>query len=323
LFQQYIAESGQEVTAEVINEVYESTKGQPGLVCWFGELLTEKYNHAKEKPIDSELWKKIYNKALRTEWNNTVLNLIKKARSKYTYQILHLFIREDILFNLDKDWCNYLYMNGIINTKTAPDEKGDPIEVCCFSGPFIQERLYNALTDDLIGEEMPILPIEILDELEDVFTEESINLPALLTRYKEFLIRLKIKKINPFKEQPLRSDLKITEAAGHFHLYAWILAVLGRRCVISPEFPTGNGKVDLHIKCGKLRAIIEVKSYVDMADYRRSIKQAGKYAKGLGLDSVTIAIFVPTDDDDILQKLSVTEIIDGVAVNVFAIGWHL
>ncbi|HLC16804.1 MAG TPA: AAA-like domain-containing protein, partial [Thermodesulfovibrionia bacterium] len=273
LFQQYIAESGQQVTSEVIDTVYESTKGQPGLVCWFGELLTEKYNPGKEKPVDMYVWREVHNKALRLEWNNTVLNLVKKARMKYTSQVLQLFGKEDILFNTREDWCSYLYMNGIIDSDTAYDEKGDPVEICRFSSPFVQQTLYSALTGDLVGDKMPILPLEILDELDDVFTENSLNLPALLRRYRDFLKRLKAKGINPFKEQPLRADLRITEAVGHFHLYAWIQAVLGRRCVVSPEFPTGNGKVDLHLRCGNLRGIVEVKSFVDMAAYKRSMVQ--------------------------------------------------
>ncbi len=47
LFEQYQAESGQRIDPEVIRAVYETTRGQPGLVGWFGELLTEKFNPYK------------------------------------------------------------------------------------------------------------------------------------------------------------------------------------------------------------------------------------------------------------------------------------
>jgi len=36
--------SGQEVEEEVIRRIYDKTQGQPGLVSWLGELLTETYN---------------------------------------------------------------------------------------------------------------------------------------------------------------------------------------------------------------------------------------------------------------------------------------
>lgn len=44
LFAQYATESGQPVLPEVVGKVFETTRGQPGLVSWFGELLTVKYN---------------------------------------------------------------------------------------------------------------------------------------------------------------------------------------------------------------------------------------------------------------------------------------
>jgi len=48
LFDQYQQESGQVVEKEVSQIVYESTNGQPGLVGWFGELLTER---GKQEPV--------------------------------------------------------------------------------------------------------------------------------------------------------------------------------------------------------------------------------------------------------------------------------
>ena len=83
LFDQYQLESGQIVEPEVSQSVYESTNGQPGLVGWFGELLTEKYNPGKNAPIDASTWNTVLRKALFVEWNNTVLNLVKKVRSGY------------------------------------------------------------------------------------------------------------------------------------------------------------------------------------------------------------------------------------------------
>ena len=111
------------------------------------------------------------------------------------------------------------------------------------------------------------------------------------------------------------------EAVGHFHLFTWLQAAIGKRCVVSPEFPTGNGKVDLHLRCEDKRGIIEVKSFVDIYEAKSARQQAAKYAKQLNFDQVTIAMFVPTDDDTILEKLSVEEQIKQVQVKVVAIGW--
>jgi hypothetical protein len=320
LFQQSIAESGQEIEAEVIERVYEVTRGQPGLVCWFGERLTETYNPGKEAIIDHRTWDRVYLNAMTTEHNNTILNLLKKATTLYTSQVLHLFARSDIPFVIDQDWCSYLYMNGIIESETGIDETGKEMKYARFSCPFIQERLYNALTYDLIGDRPPILALDFLDTLDDVFEGEELNLPALLQRYKDFLLRLKARGLSPWKEQPRRADLNITEWVGHFHLYTWLQAAMGRRCVISPEFPTGNGRVDIHLRCAGKKGIIEVKSFTDASQVKKDRKQAAKYARKLGMNTVVVALFIPTEDEKILGAFSIEEEIGEVKVVVVPIG---
>jgi hypothetical protein len=321
LFDQYQQESGQAVEPEVSQNVYESTNGQPGLVGWFGELLTEKYNPGQNAPIDGSIWNTVLRKALFVEWNNTVFDLVKKVISGYVPHIQKLFSSSDVPFSLDAGWCGYLYLNGVIMPETSVDKDSNQVEVCRFSCPFIQKRLYNALTDDLIGDSLPMLAVEPLDDLEDVFEGKILNLPSLLDRYKAYLVRMKAKGLNPFKDQPRRTDLHYTEAVGHFHLYAWLQAAIGRRCVTSPEFPTGNGKVDIHIRCNGKKGIIEVKSFVDMSETRKGTEQAAAYARSLNLNSVTLALFVPVDDEAVLSKLSGEHQSNGVTVTVVAIGW--
>jgi hypothetical protein len=321
LFDQYERESGQVVDPEVVRSVYEATHGQPGLVGWFGELLTEKYNPGKDHAIDCNTWKTVHHAALTLEWNNTVLNLVKKVRMGYVSHVLELFSRSDVSFSIDAEWCAYLYMNGVIAPELQTDNNGTKTSVCRFSCPFIQNRLYNALTDDLIGDRLPMLAVDPLDDLADVFEGETLNLPSLLDRYKAYLVRMKARGLNPFKDQPRRTDLHYTEAVGHFHLYAWLHAAIGRRCVTSPEFPTGNGKVDIHIRCNGKKGIIEIKSFVDMSETRKATEQAAAYARSLNLCSVTLALFVPVDDEAILAKLSGENQNDGAIVTVVAIGW--
>lgn len=322
LYRQYQEESGQTVLPEVVTAVYTATNGQPGLVCWFGELLTEKHNPGIDKVIDLKVWEDIYERACFTEFNNTVLNMIKKARTEYSQYALALFSRSDVPFSLDVDWCNYMYLHGLIAPERIALPSGQPLTVCRYSCPFIQLRVYNALTYDLFDNHLPILALEPLDTLADVFEGATLDLPALLQRYIAYLARLKAKGLNPLEAQPRRTtDLHLTEAVGHFHLYSWLQNAVGRRCVVSPEFPTGNGKVDLHLTCGQKRGIIEVKSFVDAYQASQSRIQAARYAKQLHYEAVTIAMFVPIDDPTVLAQLSGDETIEGVRVTVVAIGW--
>ncbi|MCP3678252.1 MAG: hypothetical protein GY721_11890, partial [Deltaproteobacteria bacterium] len=92
-------------------------------------------------------------------------------------------------------------------------------------------------------------------------------------------------------------------------------------CVVSPEFPTGNGKVDLHVRCRKQRGIIEVKSFTSASRLKKEKRDAAEYAKGLGLDAVTMAVFLPIEDETVLEELSGEAMIEDVRVTVVAIGW--
>ncbi|MCI4625723.1 MAG: hypothetical protein L3V56_07150 [Candidatus Magnetoovum sp. WYHC-5] len=227
-----------------------------------------------------------------------------------------------------EDWCNYLYMNGIISDEMSTDTSGNIISVCRFSSPFVQERLYGALTSDIVGDRFPIPALEILDTLEGVFEAERLNLTALLQRYRDYLLRLKAKGLNPWKDQPRRADLNYrevclhtTEAVGHFHLYAWLQNTVGHKCIVSPEFPTGNGKVDIHLKCGQLEGIIEVKSFTNASAIENNVAQAARYAQQLNKDSVTIALFVPSDDENVQKQLFREQVVSNVTVTVVPIGW--
>ncbi|MDM8560966.1 hypothetical protein [Candidatus Parabeggiatoa sp. HSG14] len=323
LYQQYQDESTQTIEPAVVESIYDSTKGQPGLVSWFGELLTEKYNQDVDQPLDMKAWKTVLSLARSREPNNTLLNIIAKAKEpSYQMFLSTLFTTSNVPFFFNNSQHNYLYLHGIIEPtlETTPDDEQQ--DVCRFTSPFVQRCLYDALSQDMIGLDIPILALSPLDDLADVFENTVLNLPALLERYKDYLGRLKAKGLNPWKEQPRRkTDFKLAEAVGHFHLYTWLQSAVGRRCVVSPEFPTGNGKVDLHFRCGNKRGIIEVKSFTTIYQAREDRHQAAEYATNLGFDNVTMAIFIPVEEETVLEKLSEIEMIDGVQVTVVAIGW--
>ncbi len=91
-------------------------------------------------------------------------------------------------------------------------------------------------------------------------------------------------------------------------------------CVVSPEFTTGNGRVDLHVKCAGKTGIIEVKSFRNMVKAEYAKQQAAEYARKLRQSQVMLAMFVPVDDEEILREMSNETVIDGVRVMVSAIG---
>ncbi len=322
MFKDYQTESGQNIDPRVVQQLYEATNGQPGLIGWFGELLTEKYNDDPINTIDIKQWNKAYARSIHIEHNNTLLNMIIKAKTQYKQHVLHLFQDANISFSFATDWCNYMYMHGLIRFhEFEHDQKFKYI--CQFSCPYVQDVLYTVFVQDIQNEHnRNVLALDPADCLEDVLNSPTLNMPALLKRYKAFLQRLKDKGSNPWQDQPRRkTDYHLTEAVGHFHLYFWLKMALDDICTIVPEFPTGNGKVDLHITYqSSKKGLIEVKSFVNALKLRQGIIQASDYAAKTAYSDITIALFAPFTDETVLNQLSSSQTINNVTVHVVAIG---
>ncbi len=94
-------ERGHKIATEVVENVFRETRGQPGLTCWFGELLTEGFAGnivKKDSPITMKNFKKIHTAATDLLPNNNILNIISKAKQK-PYNSMFKF------FELDFEKC--------------------------------------------------------------------------------------------------------------------------------------------------------------------------------------------------------------------------
>ena len=91
---------------------------------------------------------------------------------------------------------------------------------------------------------------------------------------------------------------------------------LSRRCSVSPEFPTGNGRVDIHLRCNNKEGVIEVKSFRDMLTLEQSILQASEYARLLNLSSIVLVVFLTGVSEDEAMQLKAMREINGVTVYI-------
>ena len=127
------------------------------------------------------------------------------------------------------------------------------------------------------------------------------NLLGLLRRYERYL-QQNHQRI--FKDAPRRTtDLRIFEAVYHFNLFTYLSRFLDRYGGrVTPEFPTGNGKIDLLIRYANQRYGVEVKSFASQYDYDKALTQASNYANQLGLSEITLLLFVEAVDDENRRK---------------------
>lgn len=134
------------------------------------------------------------------------------------------------------------------------------------------------------------------EDLSDTITEETLNVLNLLRRCEAYLRRNRDWLL---KDVPRRADLRVREAVHHFSLYMYLAQFLqpydGQ---VWPEFPTGNGKVDLIIYYAGGRYVVEVKSFSTRYLYLKALDQAAEYAAHLGVNEITLALFIDTTVDD-------------------------
>jgi hypothetical protein len=180
-------------------------------------------------------------------------------------------------------------MNGVV----APESEGETIDYLRFPSPFVQKRLFNYFADELFHDVgQPYRPFEDLDA---IITDNHLHLPSLLRRYEQYLQENRHWLL---RDAPRRADLRVREAVYHFNLYMYLVRFLqSYDGQVLPEFPTGNGKIDLVIRyMGKVYGL-ELKSYANRKQYQTALGQAARYGKELQLAEITLAFFVDAIDE--------------------------
>jgi hypothetical protein len=288
MFEWYGKESGRVIEPEVIQRIYGETRGQPGLVSWFGELLTEGYEGYRpngQEPLTPEDFNVVLPDALDVLPNNTILNMVSKARQEpYKSLVLELFrTRTRPYFKFDDPRISFLYMNGIVER-----EKQNGQNYLRFSCPFVQKRLFGYFSRELFPHLGTLF--EPFEDVRHILTDTDLDVKALIRRYEQHLQKNRGWML---ANAPRRSDGRIYEAVFHFNLYEFLIRFFDSYPTkIWPEFPTGNGKVDILIDHGGTLHALEIKSYKDQPAFRQALTQAAGYGASLKMDRIHLVVFV-------------------------------
>ena len=301
MLQWYTEESGQAVEQEVVDQLVHETQGQPGLVSWLGELMTTQFNENVDQSIRMAEFRRTLLWAMKGLPNNNVSNLISKVRvAPYDEVVMDLFKTDEPLkFSYDDPDTNYLYMNGVVTLAEEDDEL-----YMKFSSPFVQKRLFNFFTKQLFPNSGRLH--DPLMDLSAIITETTLNVGALVQLYEHYVHE---NRAWLFRDAPVRdTDGRIFEAVYHFNFFAYLSQFLhsydGR---VLPEFPTGNGKIDLLIQHAGQRFGLELKSFVNQRQYEKAHQRAAEYGQQLGLTEIWLIFFIDTIDDGNRQKYEVDQ----------------
>jgi hypothetical protein len=294
MFKWYEKESEQKVEKEVIERIFYETRGQPGLTCWLGELMTEgfeDYTNDTSRSIGITEFEAVYAAAASTLPNNNILNIISKAREESNKTLIFEMFQTDekLRFRFDDPTINKLYMNGIVEKEKSDNNR----YYVRFSCPFVQKRLFNYFSNELFRKMGQL--VEPFCNLDHVITPTHLDIRELMKLYQTYLEK---NKSWLFKNAPRRRDLRLYEAVFHFNLYAYIDKFLqNRNGLVFPEFPTGNGKIDLLIQYNQTTYGIEIKSFTDQAGYHQACEKAAQYGKQLKLTEIYLVTFVESIDE--------------------------
>jgi len=316
MFHWYEKESGQKIEDDVIRRLYDETRGQPGLTCWLAELLTEGFEDYivdKTRPISMKDFNFVYNASTSVLPNNNILNLISKAKKTHNQTLLLEMFKtgEKIEFTFDEPTINDLYLNGLIDKELDADGR----YYLRFSCPLVQKRLFNSFSN-IFFREMGRLTVPFA-RIDHVITDTTLDIPNLLKLYQTYISE---NKEWLFKGVPRRADLRIYEAVYHFNLFSYLDAFLkkeGGR--VFPEFPTGNGKIDLIIDYSNKRYGIELKSFSTERDFKEALKKAAGYGKQLGFQEIYLVSFLEYIEPDIAQQYEVKTLDTDTGVSVIPV----
>lgn len=292
MFHEYIEEHKQVIKQDVIDTLFYETQGQPGLISWFGELLTVTFNEEKDKPITMWNWDRAY-VLLNGEPSTHLSNLISKVNETQETRdlVISLFqTKYKTPFVFRNKLHNHLYLNGIIKPVKELDIEEKHVLYIKFSCQFIHRQLFEYYADELKSVKCNLYADPFLD-IEAIVGDNAFDIDAIINLYQEYVTTNREVLFQDASRR--KTDLNICEAVFHFNFYSYLVRIFGSKpATVHPEFPTGNGKIDLVIKHNSQTYAIELKSFVDFYEMKKARTQAIEYAKSLNLKQITLMFFI-------------------------------
>ena len=278
LIEQYVHESGQKFAPQVINAIYDNTRGQPGLVCALAAHLLKKITNRTVIMADFLVTLDYF---LKSKYHKNILNIIQKAEEKKDFMYRLLFGESAIDFNIDIKDIAYLHANGVI--ENIEDYVGILV-------PLYSKCIITAFRPVSNGETRHY-GFKVNESFEAYLKDGGLNLHAILKKYRQYVRKRGFKA---FDTETLK------EGAWHYSLDGFISffieALEGHTFI---KVPSGAGRTDILIVYQTNRYLIETKVFSNNTLLKKGKGQLAEYLTSEGLDEGYYVVFssLHTDED--------------------------
>ncbi len=304
LFAQYTDEVGQAVAPEVIEKLYKQTAGQPFLVNRLGQILTDEMKIGLEQIITLSHFETAHQQIL-IERNVNISHLTTNIRQNPRFEsaLMRIAVKEQpVPFNLDNEIISELFTYGVI----AQDSDGN----CQIMNPIYHYRimrtfqpLFNGLEDDYFSNS------EETDFIENVASNEKINMRLLLANFNDFIARAGY-RILQVPDTP-------QEFIGQYLLFGYLDTFVRQiHGFMYLEVRTGRGRMDLIILHQQSKYIVETKIWEGNKRYQAGKRQLAKYLK---LEGISEGYYVVFDHRQKPEARLEEETIEGLSIISYVI----
>jgi hypothetical protein len=270
LLEQHTSETGQVFPAEVKEEIFRLSGGQPWLTNALARQIVSKIlGNDYSQAITLELVTKAKEQLIARR-DTHLDSLVDKLKEKRVKKIVQAIINGDNLpVDIFDDDILYIRDLGIVS-------QSSPLE---FANPIYAEIVPRIIASP-IQESIP----------KDIQTpwflkgDGSLDMEKLLKEFQEFYRRNSGAWLDRYEYK---------ETAHHLLLMAFLQRVINSGGEINREMALGNGRIDLLVKYKKQEFALELKIKRDKYTIEDGKKQLGRYLDRLGLRQGYLVIFDP------------------------------
>ena len=300
LFEQRTAETGQQITPEALNYVFEQSNGQPWIV--------------------NSLFKRATMRILDEESTETVtLELVREAREQMVLaRETHL---DALAYRLEDARIRGLIEQLIIGEPDATLAEGEAFRLCLDLGLVAIEDgtpvIANPIYREVIARQITYSTQLAIPKPEWCWQKEdgTLDMDALMREFQKFW-----RRHSPIWEP--RSNY--TEAFPHLLLMAFLQRVVNGGGYIEREYAAGRGRLDLMLLYNGLWYLIEIKliHYYDTPELVREegLEQITRYRDSF--DSIAASYLVIFDRRDIAKDIPWEEKINWETEGDITIVWQ-